>query len=167
MHRLTLLDLKNLVEGPVLEIYRAAITIEKYNQRKVNVLNKYFEEVDDFHRKVLLGGLKSSGEYSENALAKFYEDFFDIKIENPYLLARLIAEDRRLQARVVGGESTSLILFAKYCRKLSQIILAKLQYDVQGLQPFEVSDPEDLVDVVYRLLSSAIALTPNTNEKSS
>jgi len=85
--------------------------------------------------------LRPDGTCSENVYAKFFYDFFGLKIEDPQKYAALVRAGEKPDVKIVLEDelrlfNISFVSFARYLNKLSGLILE--QFSKAGLSPSEV-----------------------------
>ncbi len=149
--------------GSVARLYNAASSFLSFYEQLVSEANeKRVDELPDNLRKMVLGGLRSDGEYSPNAYGKFAEEFFGIRLEDP---KRYVAELRftdKPNTRVLV-QRPEFIEFVKLVKNVSKFILDRAGekgITVEKAGRTDVTSPRELV---LEVLDSAPKVSVGVN----
>ena len=132
--------------------------------------NKSYADLNGFFKEALIAGLKGNGMYSENALAKFFEDIIGISFEDPKLYVELLRnEETRNRAEIdskIKIERTAFSTLVRIIYELTEVILEKAKNSGFNLEKkhVEIKKPEDLVYITKEFLELAINTTINRNK---
>lgn len=149
--------------GSVARLYNAASSFLSFYEQLVSEANeKRVDELPDNLRKMVLGGLKSDGEYSPNAYGKFAKEFLGIRLEDP---KRYVAELRftdKPNTRVLV-QRPEFIEFVKLVKNVSKFILGRARekgITVKKTERTNVTSPRELV---LEVLDSALKVSVGVN----
>jgi len=130
-------------------------------------------EKDENFKKILLGGVTESGEYSEQSLALFYNTFFGVRLSN--LQEYLISQKEGVTSQVTGTvEESEFMKFVENIKEKTNAILESASQNgltdaVDSELPeadFEalLEDPEKVTELIEALYNKTLKITVNYNQ---
>ena len=135
--------------------------------------NEIETEKDKNFKKILLGGVKEDGDYSERSLALFYSKFFGVQLSN--LQEYLISQREGVTSQVTGAVEESE--FMKFVRSISEetkvILESAYQNGLTDAADSETSEidfvefikePEKVAELIKGFYNIALRITVNYNQ---
>jgi len=158
---------KNYIEKYVIPIWKNAFILKSFSEKIVKEFNNAsLQEIDKEDLPLLIGGIIPSKEvvYKKNSLAKFYDNFFGLKL-------------RDIQSWILGGkteiplevivEETAFTRFVNKIYSLSNEALSNqtlIEYSIPELNYIELKrNPEKIMELIKDFLQSILNISINYN----
>lgn len=132
--------------------------IKQASERKVHELSENI-------KGMVLGGINSNGEYSENAYSLFIKDFLGLYIENPKLYVAKLKLEEKPDVKVIAEESM-FIKFTKLLNRISGFIIDKaakeLDIVIKGIKEERINE-YNVEDLIGELIKKSYNLSVGIN----
>ena len=169
---------KKFVSDYIIPLRDSADALAKYwNYLKEEIVGTLFNEIetekDENFKKILLGGVKEDGDYSERSLALFYSKFFGTQLSN--LQEYLISQKEGVTSQVTGAVEESE--FMQFVRSISEKTNAILEsasqnglIDAVDSETSEIDfgeftrEPEKVAKLIKDFYDNALKITVNYNQ---
>jgi len=155
-------EIKSEIKERVSKICVLSAALLKVRDEFAQADGKYLDELSTFLQEALLAGLKETGEYSPNALAKFISCIMGVYIEDTKVLIDLLrrGEAPRVRVRCFIPNFWKII---EYIADISREIVNRFT----GYKQFSISinKPIDFVYRLVELLNELMKILPQFNEK--
>ncbi len=155
-------EIKNEVKERVSKVCALSTALLKVRDEFAQANEKYLDELSAFLQEALLAGLKETGEYSPNALARFISYIMGVYIEDTKVLIDLLrrGETPRVRIRCSIPDFWKII---EYIADISREIVNRFT----GYKQLSISINKP-IDFIYRfaeLLNELIKILPQFSEK--